>query len=864
MKTFLLLSLLFTFQALGAWVHEPRSTSIYLDLNPLRFSNRADCALESKRPARSFFLLADSLNLGKVLYRLGDRLDKKDEFTLEGIRRYRYTTFSLAKIVANRLLKGELPLLNSRLPGWDEVLKECREESCPTMNETLGRLWNHAGESGERLAQQPGAYTSCYSLKKFSALEEHLSITKPSLDALNNIGAAVHNRDDFLSVCEDSVLEDDLKVGVYQIDLRQVSEEEWNRQGFAFWNSFKIYYSWAFRYSQEAKLLGAHYSSVIRQIDLEESVLLFPNGCASMIAPECGKDFLNLTSLRTLAQAQGAQELSQLDYFDKTPSSPTGPVMNPVNPQVNNDVLDLQDYQKASEWAANFRENLVKTRGFYKLKFSKAVSILNLIQTNLKDTLLPKLQEYSEKMLSSEAKETDLQELYLLCSEYRLALDEKMSFLHDDLKKMMSERSLREASRIFSEEHGHQLDWMLNQIGPGILNFCQGLERKGVWAQSSRASNKLFAPWYQEYVHNVKINDFNLKLADNIQGRPTLYVQSLSDKTICETPAHCARRLLETLVDLKSVSTYASGLFNLGEGLKSPSLLNPMAERYACRSYDPWFKTRKTILDLFQDLLLTTTSAVLPTPVYFDVSVREKKILSFNEIVKDGKVFYDPRFDKKRIQASLIADFGPLLSAPCALAINNDNAAAINLLVFEGITFQSCVENQRNTMTVYGPQDIQNNQARRAACFSCTINLSSAASSATTFTPGLRPLVFLLRGAVRLVKNLRDPNDIPRSWEVKTNSVYRSWRRLGSVYSSCLKSLSKGRECLGNSCEGKLVSAFEETHKRYVKDIIIYPGGVSEIAVKGEKKKWGVKIPRLGCSMKEYKKEDFFTLEASE
>lgn len=863
----LFLSLLFLTSAQAAeWVHAPTTTE-YLDLNPLRFTNRAECARDSKKPTKSFFILADSLNAGKALYRIGRRVDAEDSFSVEGVRRFRYTVFSLAKIISERLLKGELPLLKAGVTEFDLALKSCDGKSaCPAMDALIASVWESSSNlrRPQFLAGQGGSRVSCHSLKSFSPLEAHLYGVKPDREALDRVAEAVHKHPELMQTCDESLEEEDLKVGVYQLDLRHVSDEEWDEKGFYYWNSFKLYFSWAFRFAPEVTHLAGVYDNVFRSIDLEESVIFFANGCKSMTAPECGKDYLNLSTLRSLARSQGNGELSKLDFFDTIPDGSTTGVKDPQQPTVNTDVLDLGGYSSAADWANNFRENIVKTRGYLKLKLTKSVSNLALIHGALGDELLSGLDAHTSQALEHEDRESYLRELYVTCSEFRVAFDEQTSFLRQDLQKLRSEPRLRDVTNIISNESMSALDWAFETAAPGFLAYCDELQKNGTWENFSRPSNALFAPWYQEYVFDTKAKeDHSLKIVDHLKGKPLLKIKTSlgnsDSNTLCTTPAHCGRIILTSLLDLKAFSEYASGFLSFDEGVKAPALFNPMSERLACRSYDPWFKTKKTIADLMQDIFLAAVWSFVPSPVYVNLELQQKKVVSFNELIKDGKVYYDPRFDKKRVKASLMADFGPLLGAPCAVAVSNSRQPApMSYLALEGITLQTCHERGSNDIQVYGPDEIESNRSEGTGCFSCTISLSSVGSSVSNFSPGVRPFVFLVRGVVRLIQNLRDPHDIPRSWEVKPNQVYRSWRKHGSVYSSCKGKLRKGKECMSNTCEANIASAFEEGHQKYIEDMTIYLGGEAEINVKGEEGLYAAKVPRFGCALKTFSKEDFY------
>ena len=844
------------------------SPTKYLDINPLRFTNRAECALDSKLPTKSIFLLIDSLNTGKALFRLGEILGRPDSFSVEGVKRYRYTIFSLAQLISNKLLKGELPLLKAGHRDYDEALSFCDGiDNCPGMNDLLKKYWNKQSNAtkDQLLNLQTNSHTSCLALKSFSPLEAHLYGTRPDQETLNRIGETVHKYPELVEECTNSLTDEDIKVGLYQLDLINITDDQWTKQGFYFWNSFKIYLSWAYRHAPEMYQLAGEYSNFLRQVNLEEAVIIFSNGCKSIMAPECGKDYLNISSLRSLAMSQSNMELSKLDYFETNPAGVRTDVTNPNQPEVNTDILNLAEYANAANWANNFRENIAKTRGFLKLKLTKAVSFINIVHLSSGSDLLKSVKSFGEKescLKNSLCKK----ELFLVCSEYKTAFDEQTSFLRKDLIKLKSEKRLKDLIAFLSDDIIEDVSWAIDEVGGGIQEMCKELDSKNIWDQMERPTNDLFANWYREHVYNTRPQtDTDIKVEYEDVETPYLSIKNhyikTEEITICHTPIQCARKILAAIIDLKAFHEYASGFITYDDLVKSPNLFNPMSERLQCKSYDPWFKTKKTISDFMQDIFMAGISTVLPTPIYVDVGIIPKKVTSLNELIKEGKVFYDPRFEKKRIEATLVTDFGPLLSAPCALAIsNNSQERPTSYLALTGLTLQACRGGERNTMTVYRPDEIENNTTNRTACFSCTINLQNTISSTQSLSPGIRPFVFLARGVVRLIQNLKDPNDIPKSWEVSPNSVYRSWRKHGSIYSSCKRKLLKGEECMSNRCEGKIVSSFEEAFKKYVKDIEIYPGEMAKISIHGEKQKYGLNIKRFACSSTSYKKEDFFAL----
>ncbi|MGB0454124.1 MAG: hypothetical protein ACPGJV_10465, partial [Bacteriovoracaceae bacterium] len=64
----------------------------------LRFTNRAQCALDSEKPAQDFLLIVSHQELGKALYRLSKRLDLDSKrFIQEGLISFQTTLTQLIR-----------------------------------------------------------------------------------------------------------------------------------------------------------------------------------------------------------------------------------------------------------------------------------------------------------------------------------------------------------------------------------------------------------------------------------------------------------------------------------------------------------------------------------------------------------------------------------------------------------------------------------------------------------------------------------------------------------------------------------------------------------------------------------------------
>ncbi len=848
--------LIFSFSTQAAWQTKPKQSQM-LDLNPIKFDNKARCALESRKPTQSILMIADTMDIGKALLRTADALKLPDEFTSQGVIKYRYTLFSIAQLVAKRLLSGTLPLLNKDYALYESVRSFCKNGStCNQVDMLVESAWQQiAAGTYQKFSNQHYSGVKCFSVKEFGGLYPHISSAKPTKDTLEDIAKAVHDYPKHVSVCSED-LKEDVRVGIYQFDLDVTNIKEWEAKGFDFWSSFNIYLSWAFRYSPEAKKLAGNYHKIFKQANIEELTLFFSNNCLSMSNPECSKDYLNVNSIREFAKVDQASDLSKLDVFSLSPERSKESVIDPNNVDVRDD-LNMNDKEDAVEWAANFNENLAKTRGYLRFKLTQGVSLLKLIKNGVGDNFELKLAQYFQSGTRFVKGDARLDELFLVCSEFKISQDQQVSFLREGINNIGNYRDILSYSSNISSEAAAHLGWFRDQISPKILKLCSDYEQAKFWDNKARPENKYFSPWYQQYVFG-KVEKRETELNLNSSRFFTIKNgQTASEEVICHTPVSCVRKILDSVIDLKNVSDHASGILSLNDHFKTPQLTSPIAEKAACGVYDPWAQTKKTAIDFMQNILLAGLSTAVITPIYLDVTVANRKVVSLDELIKDGKVFYNPRFSKKSLQKSLVVDFGPLIGAPCAVGITGDTLIRPpNYLAFEGITVQSCRDSDRSVINAYSPADINSSTRKVSGCFTCTLSLTSVASGAGLVTPGIRPFFYLIRGAVGLFKNLKSPDDIPRSWELDYNSVYRSWRRNdGVIPESCTKNLISGGDCLPDACEANLAISFEREFKTYAAKVTARPGDYSEILTLT--KRYLVDTPRIGCGSASFKKAHF-------
>ena len=143
--------------ALGSdWVNQSVELKP-ININPLRFTNRARCALDSK-PADSVFVLVTNIDAAKAIYRLAQvRGESPRQMTRLGIDVFRYSIVQLLQHTHRLLIDGKLPLLpaNATLEGvpseYKRLMKKCRsDEYCNELDEYIEKLWEVAKKANKR------------------------------------------------------------------------------------------------------------------------------------------------------------------------------------------------------------------------------------------------------------------------------------------------------------------------------------------------------------------------------------------------------------------------------------------------------------------------------------------------------------------------------------------------------------------------------------------------------------------------------------------------------------------------------------------------------------------------------------------
>ena len=778
MKLFLLL---FTITRLNAAEWKRGEGDLKFTEGFINFSNRSSCARKSLEPTKSIFLLVDNVNIAKSAYRLAKLKGIDPVYTTDyAIEKFRYGIKHLVSLISSRLISGGLPLVDDNLLNETYLKNNWEKSYIPIQKDLIG----------------------CKVVKKMSSLFSYLNVSRPDHYLFEEMAKDLENMGETFSSCDNFKEKDNPEVALYQFDLR--APDDFKKYGFRFWYSLKVYLAWAYRFSPEMKTFTFPFDHLFKSADLEEMVLFISNGCESMTPTECSDHDLNLEKLSQLTVPSSTLDVTETSLGKPIVGSPVDELFSKPIPLKEDDLLNLGDFKGTDEWIKNFRDNIVKTRGYQKIRFNRALSHLNLISLSTDPDKL-------EKKIIKETFEENLllkQELFYLCSEYQVAKKIKSDFFKNDVSRLALNGSLRSLfSQFSSQDIVRSLDFVLSLSSKMIL-ICNDLEVKNYW-QGFESKKDGFSPWYLEVTRGEK--DFILDKDQTVKSSlERSYLRINNETVICHTGIHCARILLDSIIAISSLSKSLSTISP--DGINSTNMANPYSTQVACGTYDPWAKKNRMIFEAFHDLTQTALFSLAPSPIYISADIEPKKIVSFSTLIKEGKVFYDPKFAPKKVKLSLVTDLGPLLGVPCAVSISGSRLNPLQYFSFTGISFSGCRERSRSELQVSSGDEFSSSSSFRQACAACAINLQTMSSAVSSVHPAFRFSFFLLKGILRFASNLKDPQDLAKSWKVSPQQVSLSYRYFGKISSSCGKKLLKGVSCLPSQCERNVL---EDLTRKY-------------------------------------------------
>ena len=839
----LLMSLLST-HSVQAQAAAATTSGPNLQLSNLRIANRAQCAVDSEMPTDTAFIVVDGYNAGKLSYSLAKNIGADvAQMSTQGMQDFRIAVSVLTKTIANKLFAGTLPLLplnlkTSKLEKYNALAAKCDKKTyCPELNTYLAKIWDNSEGAGtpwtnidnftsaQFLKTKKADRVGCYYIKKFSGLQGNLHTTELDVASLQDMAQSYLNQDKNITVCEDRDGALDSRNAMIQLNLKLDGAGDFNSYGFDFWNSLKIYLSFAWRYSKIPSQVSPHMGELFKSIALEESIMLVPNGCKSVEKPACDAETLSMNSIRELAKPGQ----NPADSFKENPDGPDKGAVNNGARSVNDDFLGTRGYQEASDWVENFRKNYVENRGSMKNRLQSAIQFLNVLSGAM---TAQELNEFVKPMaLAGNYSNTHRDELYYMCTEARLAGDKRLDFMRSGIDRIKQLTVMQKAFES-SPKSLDQMQQYFDVAAAGVVGFCDILEKQNIWNVDGYTVNREgFNRWAKEILNIPRDKE-----ATGVEFQPMTFGAPLLvwDKNkpadpsniICLTGMDCARKLTKAMVDLYAVSKYADAFLPVSSTVSSPDIFNPYADLKACKIYDPWYQTRRANKRLFADLTSTVLFGWNALPMYIDVDFTAPKVTTLNQLIEDGAVKFDPKIQKSKLQYALLADFGPLVGAPCAVSIAPNSAKAFNFYEFNGITLNYCKARSDGTAIGGDNGSVDNKTPNaRSYCGGCSINFVGVTSGAAMMTANSLPInpiklgIYFFRSIQRFVQAKKDKVNIPISADVNLQKVAEAYKKYGYIPEHCVNQLGAGVGCYQSICAAKAADAFEKYTGKKVIDI---------------------------------------------
>ncbi|MBK7961846.1 MAG: hypothetical protein IPK04_12010 [Bdellovibrionales bacterium] len=816
-------------------------------MNPLRFTNRAQCAADSERPATSIFLILDSYNARKMIhnYAIATGQPKPESLTESAGREYRLAVTHNTLTVMQRLLQGRLPLLPTNLAGNDlqarryrKIQSDCSSKlSCPLLHEYLGQLWQ-ASEIKDlparlsRLSQIDNFQASdffplgskplkprslaCYLVKNFSPLQSHLAKTQASSQDVEEIAKAWMNKNQHITDCYDQSPEISNSSAILQIEISPTIPN-WEKVGFDFWNSTKIISTWAWRKAEITEKMSPSYYRLFKDVALEESMMFIPNGCMSITPQKCDQTTLTENSIREFAKIAPTHK----DHSLYSPLGPEQILLKQKPADVNDDILNLATEKSAEGWVQRFRKQFSAARGLSRNRIQHSLQVLHRLSTSVPSQLI---KEGFEKLLqlSREKNKSAQYSLYYACQELRLSMDSRFNFYSESIKSTFESTGLSQLMHDKSRDPSTLFVYLRSVADTTLPIWDLAATERLTEPPSPSDSKEGFRPWAQEVLFSEKSAQRpDSGLIDSVLRTKPLALWNtalgvVANNTLCYDEADCLRAAVEAAISVNSAMKYASAFHN-SKSINSGSLLNPYAELSACKIYDPWLKTKKAYEELFVGLVNTALFGWNNTPIYIDLHRTLPQVTSFKKLIEDGQIRFSPQVQASEVRATLFADLGPLVGVPCSLAITDQpKTPQINPYFFAGISLNYCDSMSEVVTRASNAQDIQSDpQKNKGFCVGCTLSLISAESTASFYSGSvIAPVKFgihLFRTISNFVSAKSDVVNIPRQMTVDPVYASQVFRKFGSIPESCIQQIGKGLSCYSDACAARAADAFEST-----------------------------------------------------
>ncbi len=803
------------------------NTPLQKQFRPIEFTSRSQCSINSGSPARSILIVGDGQDAGRLAYNLKSK-SNVEVTEAEALTAYRKSVASTFKLVVDKIMNGELPLISGPTadPKLKSLLESCdRQRGCRALEDKLNALWTFSLENAAAVKiRRPGsARLGCHKITEFSALHGHLNKTRPSRSDLEQIASVLVQPGKGPSSCDGDSAQSD-RYFLLQLDLVSIPESKFEQQGFDFWNSVKTYAAWAWRNAPEVQDGMGRFGMLFPNLALEEEILLVPNGCRSISLPKCELQRLSLDAIRELAKPPGVNS----GFERNLPNGPQDDLIKRGTRSVNNGFLGTQTAD-AQAWVKNFATRFNDARWVSRNKLQGAIRQARLLEKISNDSIVRDI-ESDLKQYNSAQNMPLASQMAAVCLEAKVLQDPTLKVLRPDFDSVINAGSelLVEGA---TQKAGLELAAASAQdLARKLLPLCESLEKS--LFQSRRTDSKTFSygylsDWARERMGPLVAADEQSAALDATSkrrgwARPEAYFNLTSPTgaapiELCRSPLACAQLSFKSYVDIYYVATWASALQSARK-LKDSNLFNPYAELTACKIYDPWFATEQANADLTQRLIVSALSAPLPIPVFFESSDKRPKAVAMtaSPVTSESgqkELRFDTQYADEESKKTFFTDLGPLTGAPCAIQYSNEIGAPFQVYGVSGITLNFCSDGKSGTADASDDGSSKSSGAKYSVCGGCTINATGAISAASyTAPPGPLRFIFGAMRAFSLYSDAtKDAVNRPHTYTVNPDFVADTYKESGNkIPAHCTDSLSSGYRCFEDTCAAHAANKFEQ------------------------------------------------------
>ncbi len=787
----------------------------------IRFEDRAACAVDSKKPTQSAFLIVDSYNAGKLIdsWLKGANTPESRSMTVDqGLKLLRLSLTETWMTVIQELISGKLPLLKGPQANDDSLYSKAQKSCgkrfpCPEMERYLSTVF----QKWKNLpANQPGksAGASCIYVKRFSDLQSNWNHDRPDQALLQKIALAQNDEQNLFTDCFDESDSLDSRRFVLQFDVSGINNRVWDQMGFDFWYSAKVYFSHAWRHPELILDADHELAPLFKNLAIEQMVQLVSLGCKSIDRPECTQSQVSMDVYRSLGQLGNQTELDR-----PLPNRPDEQLLNNPLDQHHGDSAVLPEDENADEWLTGYQSRIIQYRGVLKQKLLLAVSQFELLSSSITPGGISKQLEALKQAMANDP--ILYQKMEVLCTEIDVAVRPDLNLLEGRFNSTLEIPKFKMLVESASDE---QLGGMINfytSIAKATFAVCEEIRTEKLWKQSVPIAQTSYSAWYRDLsgtwdapvdTDAPSTPDFlgmgNIFNTSNSPSAAFLSQEKISANgfpefsTVCADASDCVRMLLKSMVDLYAVSSWADALMPINDLIQSPNLANQWSSATACQVYDPWFATKQATVGLLTDIVTTVVTGFEPIPLYLSVQPKHRDVKRFTPDPKGDDVFLKPVKQKGSADVTIGIDLGPWTGVPCALVFSptSSRPSLGGYYSVAGIHAAACAGSDNNRLVIQDGSSTGDNQKKSfSGCVMCYINPYAGARSIATFAsmdyPWAKIAVGVVFSGISFAKKMSNPVDVPHRYRVDLDDVANTYKKYSFIPKHCVWRLSRGMAC---------------------------------------------------------------------